>query len=252
MADTLITPLVRLSYVTLFQARVQTANGEAPKPDARPRYGCTALILPPEKMSADDQKRFSAMAAAAIKAGREAGPNAKGLGPDKFDLFVKEKKIKLLRDDVESSGHPVEFKYFIRPWTYGTGASAAGPGGNPPLKIGAPPGIVSEFKDPTTGKPMAITDANKVYSGCWARLSVVPYFTNYNNMNPNISWQLFNVQICRPPEGYTAERLDGKTDAADEFDATRELEAADLASMTSQATSVGGNDADELAKLLGG
>jgi hypothetical protein len=250
MADNIITPLVRLSYVTLMQARVQTASGEAPKPDARPRYGCTALILPPSKMSPDDQKRFTAMAQAAVKAGREA---KNGLGAEKFDLFVKEKKIKIFRDDVESSGHPADFQYFIRPWTYGVGASAAGPNGVPPLKVGSPPGIVSQYKDPNTGKPVPITDANKVYSGCWARLSLSPYFTNYNNMNPNISWQLFNVQICRPPEGYTAERLDGKTDAADEFDATLELEAADLASMTSLVVdSAGGSDADELAKLLGG
>ena len=246
---TLITPLVRLSYVNLFQARIQTQKGKAAKPSDRPRYGCTALILPPDKMNAADKERLTAMLAAALRAGREA---KNGVGAEKFNLLVKEGKVKLMRDDIESSGHPIEFKYFIRPWTYGVGAAEAGPNGNPPVKVGAPPGIVSEFKDPTTGKPMAITDANKVYSGCWARLSLSPYFTNFDNMNPSISWQLYNVQICRPPEGFSAERLDGKSDAADEFDATREMEAADMAEMAAADSSSGNSDADELAKLLGG
>ena len=259
MAEVLVTPLGRLSYVNFFSARYNKKRGEEVTWKDCPRYGCTFLILPPAKMITVDAKgtkdkdRLMAMLAAAQKVGREADPKRGGLGAEGFDRAVKAKKVNLFKavaDELDPSNYPSEFEYFIRPWTYGLGAAAAGPSGNPPVKIGAPPGILSEYKDKETGKPIPITDANKVFSGAWGRLSVTPFFTNVEG-NPSISWQLHNVQICMPPDGYSADRLDNRVEVSDEFDATRELEAADLAAMSSVA-SAGGNDADELAKLLGG
>lgn len=240
----LITPILRLSYCSLFSPRL----GKDAKPGDRARYETNGLILPKAQMTAEDQTRLDAMLLAGIEVGRNSE-----LGKDKFDAFLREGKIKVLRTDVESSGHPPEFKMFFRAWTYGIGSKAAVAG--QPSVVGQPPGIVSQYKDPITGKPMAVTDPNKVYSGCWARLSVRPFYSNFEKKNPAISWQLVNVQImAKPPEGFTAERLDGKVDATDEFDATEEMAQADLAAMhsSSYGTNSNASDADELAKLLGG
>lgn len=231
-----ITPILRISYISLFAPRLPMK----PKPGDRARYEATGLILPKEKLSKADQDRLQAMLLAGIEAGRNSE-----LGKERFEAMLREGKVKVLRTDVESSGHPAEFKQFFRAWTYGIGAAAAGPNNVPPAKVGAPPGIVSEYKDPNTGRPTVITDPTKVYSGCWARMSVKPFFTNFEGKNPSISWQLNNVQIVRPPEGYTAERLDGKTDATQEFDATEEMPAEELAAVAN------GGDVDELAALLG-
>lgn len=241
----LITPIVRLTFCSLFSARMPS---KTPKSGDRARYSTTALILPRDKYGPKDQERLDAM----LKAGLEVGCSSE-LGKDRFVAMVKDGKIKILRTDIESSGFPLEFKYFFRPWTFGIGARKAE--GGQPAVLGAPPGIVSEYKDPVTGKAIPITDPNKVYSGCWARLSVKPFYTNYEKTNPAISWNLSNVQIlAKPPEGYSADRLDGKVDATDEFDATEEMAQVDLAALTSGAPANGGaaNDADELARLLGG
>ena len=89
-----------------------------------------------------------------------------------------------------------------------------------------------------------------MYSGCWARLSVRPYYSNFEKKNPAISWQLVNVQIlAKPPAGHTNDRLDGRVDARDEFDATEEMQMAELESGSGSSV---GTDTDELAKLLGG
>lgn len=234
----LITPILRLSYCSLFSPRL----GKDAKPGDRARYETTGLILPKEQLSPVDQTRLNAM----LLAGIEVGQNSE-LGKDRFDAMVREGKIKILRQDIESSGHPPEFKYFFRAWTYGVGAKAAA--GGLPAAPGLPPGIVSEYPD-ATGKATPVTDPNKVYSGCWARLSVRPYYSNFEKKNPAISWQLVNVQIlAKPPAGHTNDRLDGRVDARDEFDATEEMQMAELESGSGSSV---GTDTDELAKLLGG
>jgi hypothetical protein len=99
-------------------------------------------------------------------------------------------------------------------WPFRDGSQKYGPGTtfiNVTSK--QPPGIVDRFAGPD-GKPRPITDPSEVYAGCYARASVRP-FTYDVNGSKGVSFGLNNLQKLR--EG---ERLDGRMNAADEFDAT--------------------------------
>lgn len=75
------------------------------------------------------------------------------------------------------------------------------------------PQIVSNKKDPATGKPMPVTDSSELYPGCWLRASVNAGWYDVDG-NKGVSFFLNNVQKLRdgPP-------ISGGSRAEDEFDA---------------------------------
>ena len=231
MADekkSLITPLVRFSYPTLFQPRLNTSKNK--KPDDKPRYSIVGLVLPFDKMPADDQARLRAILQACLDCGYEK------FGKEKVDLLRGDGKFKIgFREDIRSKGYPEEFKWFIQPWSNNR------------------PGVVSNFRGPD-GKPIPITDASAVYAGCWGRLSVRP-FTYDTDGNKGVSLGLSNVQKIRDDK-----RLDNKVAAEDEFEATEEGGAEALAAISGSGgsqTSAGSSGTpqgskDDLTALLGG
>lgn len=75
------------------------------------------------------------------------------------------------------------------------------------------PGIVSLIPDPKTGKPMAITDPEEVYAGCFVRASLTPFAYDTSG-NKGVSFGLNNLQKIRD-----GERLDSRAAAEDEFEA---------------------------------
>lgn len=75
------------------------------------------------------------------------------------------------------------------------------------------PGVVSIVPDPATGKPMVIDDPERIYPGIIARVSVTFYTFDVNG-NKGVGVGLNNVQIIRD-----GERLDGRLDPSDEFEA---------------------------------
>lgn len=228
MADekkTIISPLVRFSYPTLFQPRPK----KDAKPDDKPRYSIVGLLLPLDKMDDADKARFRALLNAAVQCGYDR------FGKEKVDLLLGDKKFRLpFREDIKSKGYPEEFKFFIQPWTTNK------------------PGIVSTFKGPDN-KPLPITDAAAVYAGSWGRLSLRP-FAYEESGNKGVAFGLSNVQKVRD-DG----RLDGKVAAEDEFEATEDASPEALASLSgsgSQTPAAGGGtqqgSKDDLTSLLGG
>lgn len=109
------------------------------------------------------------------------------------------------------------------------------------------PGVVSIIPDPNTGKPMVITDESKVYPGVIGNVSGDLYAYS-NSGNHGVSFGLGNVQIVRD-----GERLDGRANAVDEFDADADA-VADLSDLTGDDTPVGigaSDDGDDLSDLIG-
>jgi hypothetical protein len=163
-----------------------------------------------------DRQRWTDMQASIAKVGREA------MG-DKFKMLADDNKIKMpIRRDVKSSGFPEEFAYFLRTWSYD------------------PPGVVSIYRDPKTGKAAEIHDPNQVFSGCWVRLSMRPWCMYHEKSGWVIGLTLLNVQWVKDDV-----RLDGRQAAADAFDAEGEAPANGYGSGN------GASDKDELAALLG-
>lgn len=125
------------------------------------------------------------------------------------------------------------------------------------------PGVVSLIPDPQTDKPAAIVNASgdlrfadgtvsagvrAVYAGVFARVSLTCYAYDVRG-NKGVTFGLNNLQVVKD-----GERLDGRSDAADEFEADPNA-VADLSDLTGDGDS--GQEADEapaedsLADLMG-
>lgn len=81
------------------------------------------------------------------------------------------------------------------------------------------PDVVSTKADPETGKPMAVTDPDEFYSGCWAIATVNAFAYGdkpEHSGNKGISFGLRNIQVRRQDEplGGTARK------GEDDFQAT--------------------------------
>jgi hypothetical protein len=100
------------------------------------------------------------------------------------------------------------------------------------------PGVVSVVPDPATGKPMLVDDPERIYPGIIARVSVTFYTFDVSG-NKGVGVGLNNVQIIRD-----GERLDGRLDPSDEFEADPNA-VADLSDLEDETD--GGSDDGEVA-----
>lgn len=97
------------------------------------------------------------------------------------------------------------------------------------------PGVVADFRDPATGKPMKITDPERVYAGVEVKATLRLYWYEQDG-NRGFSFGLNNVQRLtrRGDNGKPANedwpRLDGRSNAEDDFEADDDLSAADFES----------------------
>jgi len=190
----LITPVGTLSFPALFEARKVDPTDETEVPKF------SASIIFDEEAQATPL--YAAMKEAALAAAiAEFGPDAPEL--------LQSGKLN---------------------WPFIAGPSASAPEGTTVIRIRSKnrPGVVSLIPDPTTGRPMAITDANELYAGAQVRASVGAFAYNMP-INKGVSFGLNNVQ--KVGDG---ERLDGRVAASDEFAADASLEA-DLSSMDKDA-----------------
>lgn len=95
-------------------------------------------------------------------------------------------------------------------------------------KTSNPPGVVSRWADPETGKPRKIDSPDEIYPGAQVRFSITAFGYDVKG-NKGISFALNNVQ--KWDEG---QRLDGRVRAEDEFTAEMPA-AADLGDMDAPA-----------------
>jgi hypothetical protein len=104
------------------------------------------------------------------------------------------------------------------------------------------PGVVSTFRGPD-GKPQLITDPAQIYSGCIVKAQI--YAHAYDSAgNKGVTFFLNNVQKIRD-----GERLDGRIDARDAFEATDEP--VDLSEMELASVGATADAGDDLDGLLG-
>lgn len=83
------------------------------------------------------------------------------------------------------------------------------------------PGLVSRVADPTTGKPIPITNNTEIYPGAIVRASVTAFAYNWKNMKKGVSFGLNNIQKLED-----GKRLDNRVRAEDDFEADMKPEAA--------------------------
>lgn len=201
-ARRIITPDAVLSYPNLFTPRL----GPNAKQDDKPQYSCALVFL-----KGADLKPMQRLALEV----------AKERHGDKTVSMVKQGKLRLpFRDDAEEKGYP-EGAVYIN------------------VRGQSRPGVVSNVKDPKTGKPMVITDTDEIYAGCVVRASVTAFYYDRNG-NKGVAFGLNNIQKLRD-----GERLDGRRAAEDEFEATEELGEADLADLDELTMSSAGADEDD-------
>lgn len=220
----LFTPVATANYPYLFVARMPTNA----KPGQKARFSVDLYFPPEASMTPEDQARMKAINAACLKAAVDKW------GIDKVKVWMKDNKLKLpFKKDIASREmDESKFESYIQPWTQN------------------PPGVVSNKAYPKghekAGKPIPIVDPKDIYSGCQLRASVRPW-TYDTDGNRGVNLGLLNVQ--KVGEG---ERLDGRVDAEDEFEATEEADASELESLMGGGSETGGgSDDDELAALLG-
>lgn len=180
MADTtpnpmkVVTPEVRLAFVHLLEP---FSND----PDKDPKYSCVVMI--PKTDQATIQRLAAAQQAAA-----EDGKNKKfgGRIPPNLKSTIHDGDTEMdLEAYPEFAGH-----YFLT-----TTANTK-----------FPPQIVDRALNP-------VLDHQRVYSGVWARVSMVAFAFNTQG-NRGISFGLRNVQIVRD-----GERFSGGASASDDFEA---------------------------------
>jgi hypothetical protein len=153
------------------------------------------------------------------------------LGKEKASLLIKDKKIKLgIREDVESSGFPTEYKCFIR------------------MKTKNKPGMVDRFADPKTGKPIPLADPSDLYSGSKARCLVSLKYWDIDG-GKSVTWYVNHIQ--KTGDG---ERIDGRVAAEDAFEALESAQEVDIASLPASKSTAASITSDEeaLMGLLGG
>lgn len=221
---------VILSYPTLFTPRLP----KDPKPGDEPKFSCTYIDTNPEQVKAFKK---AAIAVAQERWGSKlTGAKLRTLetqhGPAVF-LVSGDLRVRMPWNDdpgaVASKGYPEGSTYINS-----RGVSK--------------PGVVSIVPDPNTGKPMQITDESRVYPGIIGNASGDLYAYGKSGNN-GVSFGLGNVQIVRD-----GERLDGRANAADEFDADASA-VADLSDLTGEAVPAGvgvvSDDGDDLSDLIG-
>jgi len=201
-----ITPVGTLSYPHLFTPQDPMEEGGTPK------YAAVIIF--------DEDADLQALKAAVLTAAEEKfGAKAATL--------LKGGKLRLpFRDDWEEKGYP-ENSVFIN------------------AKTTNPPGVVSRFQDPETGKAQRITDPDDIYPGAQVRFSVTAFGYDVKG-NKGVSFALNNVQ--KWGEG---ERLDGRVRAEDEFEAEAPV-TADLSDMDSpsEAAAPAAESAGDLTDLM--
>lgn len=214
-SSNLLSPLGTFNYPTLFVPRVP--NNSAPGTKAR--YSVDVWFAPLSAMAPEDQARYKALQNAAVTAAVDKW------GREKVAVWLKEGKLNMpFKKDVESKGmDPSRFETYIKPWST------------------QQPGVVSIYRDPKTGKPLPVTVERQIYSGAEGRVSLRVWCFDTEG-NRGVSFGLANVQKVRD-----GERLDGRSSAEDEFEATEDAGTSDLGG-----ESVAAGTQDELAQLLGG
>lgn len=220
---------VILSFPNLFTPRLP----KDAKPGDEPKYSCTYIVTNPEQIKAFKK---AAIAVAQERWGAKlAGAKLRTLetqhGPATF-LVSDALRVRMPWNDdpsvVAKKGYPAGSTFINSRGT-------------------SKPGVVSIIPDPNTGKPMVSTDESKVYPGVIGNASGDLYAYS-NSGNNGVSFGLGNVQIVRD-----GERLDGRANAADEFDADADA-VADLSDLTGDDTPVGmgaSDDGDDLSDLIG-
>lgn len=152
---TLITPIFRVSFPNVFEARQAMGEGE-------PKFGLTA-VFDPSKFSSKDKERWKAMQALANE-----------VSTSKF-----KKKISELPDN---------FKKPVRKGEEKEGLAGFGPGLLfASLTTKFKPGIVD--KD---GRTEIVDDNDAVYPGCYMRAEVTCYA--YDNKGKGVAFGLQNLQ----------------------------------------------------------
>ena len=214
-----MTPLVRLSYPAIFESRMP----KNAKPGDKSRFSVTGLILHPDKMDEDEKKLFTALKGAIAQVGSDA------MGESFRGLWENGKVKRPIHTDIKEQnfGSDLEdYGCYIRAWSYNA------------------PGVVSIYQGPD-GKAARVTDPTKIYPGVWARLLIRPWANKHSEGGWSIGLDLQGVQIVKD-----GDRLDGKINVADAFDALPPAAGFDISGGTPAAS--GGTSArDELESLIG-
>ncbi len=194
-----ITPVGMLSYPHLFTPQDPMEEGGTPK--------YAAVIVFPEGTD------LQPLRDAALVAAQEK------FGVEKAEALLKGNKLRLpFRDDWEEKGYP-ENSVFLN------------------AKTTNPPGLVSRYQDPATGKAARITDPDEIYPGAQVRFSITAFGYDVKG-NKGISFALNNVQKWED-----GERLDGRVRAEDEFSAEAPV-TADLSDLEGTPAPAAGADGD--------
>jgi hypothetical protein len=221
-AETIITAKLRCNYPTLFQPRLPPD----PKPGAKARYSITLMF----ENDAEGLAEAKRMKMAAVNCAIAALDGNK----ERVAALFKDGKLNLgIRTDGQTRDTPLPSGYttYFQPWGY------------------QQPGVVDSVADPSTGKARKITNPSDVFSGCFVRASVAPWFYDVNG-NKGVGWGLRNVQKLAK-----GERLDNRRDAEDEFEATESASALlpeeETPSALATAASTGVTSRNDLESLLG-
>src|SRR3989304_900922 len=176
-----VTPVFRLSFPNLFEAKAMDAQ-------SKPKFGCAA-IWTPKVFTETDKVRWKAIMGAL---------NAAAL--EKFKKPWKELPANIkrgVRNGAEKEGME----------GYGEGTAFAN------LSTKMRPGVVGTEKD-AEGKYLTISpeegNADEIYPGCYCRATVTVY--HYDNKGKGVALGLLNIQKVKD-----GERLDSRTNAADDF-----------------------------------
>jgi hypothetical protein len=198
IADLMFTAKLRCNFPTLFQPRLSSKA----KPGSKARYSITLMF---DADQGDEVKRMKMAAVACAVA---------ELGRERVAALLKENKLNLgIRTDGQVRDNPLPDGYttYFQPWAY------------------QKPGVVDSMADSNTGKPRVITDPNDIYSGCYVRAQVVPWFYDESG-NKGVGWGLRHVQKLSK-----GDRLDNRQAAEDVF----EVVDTDIASLPDEETPSG-------------
>lgn len=181
MSEKQITPRFRVSYPSVFEARVAPGAAKA-------KFSISALFTDDPEVPAGSCT-IADMKKAALQAAFDKFGNT-----DKTKAAIKSGKIKMPFLEPEEGKFPEEYTLLLR--------------FNSDERF--KPGVVDHVRG-KDGGPRVITDPDELYPGCWARASVRAFGYDRSG-NRGVSFGLGNVQ--KLGEG---ERLDSRARATDEF-----------------------------------
>src|SRR6185436_10726221 len=175
----LVTPVFRLSFPNLFEAR----KGNTDDPNATPKFGLSAIWTPAKFTEKEKGQWRAIMAELDKEAQRVFGKPWKQL-PDTVRRGIRDGASK---DNLEG---------------YGEGTRFAN------ITSKNRPGVIDK-----NGDDISVEDGNtdEIYPGCWCRATVTVY--SYNNKGKGVALGLRNVQKIKD-----GPRLDNRTNAKDDFD----------------------------------